>query len=152
MASHAFDSMTVVDLKAYLRSYGQPISGNKKELLERAQGVRFLGIQTLNDLKSADDSYEKRRRIGMFTTPSGETLPHPSSLRFWTDSIEEIPCINEKDVYNYLVMNKQCTHDQDFMKAYRALKAKVFFMKIDTFIANSNLPTKMFGRQFILFR
>ncbi len=111
MASHAFDSMTVVDLKAYLRSYGQPISGSK-ELLERAQGVRFLGIQTLNDLQSADDSYEKQRRIDMFTTPSGETLPHPSSLRFWTD-------INEKDVYNYRVMNKQCTHDQDqdFMKA-----------------------------------
>jgi len=115
-------------LRNFLRDHGEFISGNKTELIERAKGAIAIGAKPLKEVLRIDEENGHNRSVHKLITPLGEELPDPILLKAnWTSSVDEIPTIGEKDIYNYLVLNTQRTFDNQQMKATRALKAKVFF-------------------------
>ncbi|KAH3748206.1 hypothetical protein DPMN_182644 [Dreissena polymorpha] len=122
------DKCKVRDLRNFLQDHGEFISGNKTELIARAKGAIAIGVKPLKEVLTSDKENGHHRNIDKFITPLGEELPDPMLLKAnWTSSVDEIPIIGEKDIYNYLVLNTQRTFDNQQMKATRALKAKVFF-------------------------
>jgi len=54
-----FETKKVKELKVYLRSHGQNISGNKKELVRRSKGTQRLAAQRAVD--GDRDTQEPRR-------------------------------------------------------------------------------------------
>ena len=118
----------VRDLKRFLRDRGEFVSGSKSELIERAKGSLDIGVKPLKEVTENDEKIAHQRNLEKLITPLGEDLPDPTLLKSeWTTNVNDIPSINEKDLYNYLVLNTQRTFDHEQMKANRALKAKVFF-------------------------
>ena len=62
--------------------------------------------------------YYYQRNLEKLTTALGEDLPDPTLIKSgWTNCVDDIPSINEKDLYNCLVLNTQRTFDNDQMKA-----------------------------------
>ncbi|KAL5010709.1 hypothetical protein ScPMuIL_013014 [Solemya velum] len=114
----ALDRFTIPSLKGYLRSRAQQVSGNKRELIERAKGAHTLGLRCLGDIENEDYQKAIARVVDKLKTPVGETLDHPSYLDKWTDDVNCIPEMNEKDIYNYFVYK---------LKTKRQLKAKVMY-------------------------
>jgi len=105
-------------LKNYLRQHGQYVTGNKSDLIERAKGVRKLQLRDVNDVQYDDDAIHLMRNKEKLTTPLGEVIPEPSSLKNWTFDVTNIPHFSDSEIYNYLVLT---------MKAKRQFRSKVYF-------------------------
>ncbi|XP_033744326.1 uncharacterized protein LOC117330213 [Pecten maximus] len=118
------DRFTVQELKSFLRQHDQPVSGRSAELKERAKGVLNLGIRRKDILQREDERQSTIYQARKFVSPLGEILPHPSTLKNWTDNVRQIPMFLEDALYNYLVLNRQRTFDNDPMGAVKQLKAK----------------------------
>ncbi|XP_033745803.1 uncharacterized protein LOC117331294 [Pecten maximus] len=121
------DWLTVQELKSFLRQHDQPVSGRSTELKERAKGVLKLGIRRKDILQREDERQSTLYQARKFVSPLGEILPHPSTLKNWTDNVRQIPVFLEDALYNYLVLNRQRTFDNAPMGAVKQLKAKVFY-------------------------
>ena len=52
---HQLEQFKVPQLKAYLKRYGQFVSGKKDEIVLHAKGVQILGLKTVDDNRSGDD-------------------------------------------------------------------------------------------------
>ncbi|XP_052818004.1 uncharacterized protein LOC128244025 [Mya arenaria] len=104
------DRCNVDELKKYLRSVGQYVSGNKSELIDRVKGAYKLGLGNVNDLQESDRSAFLRRENERLRTPIGGKMTHPSCIDSWSDDVSLIPDMTEKDIYNYFVykLNTKC--------------------------------------------
>jgi len=122
-----FTKLTCAQLRQYLREYGLPVSGSKFELVERAKGCVKLGKKPLQTLRIEDENFASERSRDRLVTPLGEKLPEVKTLSGWKDDITLIPDFTNCDLYNYLVLNSQRTHDGKPIGAKRQLKAKVFY-------------------------
>ncbi|WAQ94386.1 LOW QUALITY PROTEIN: hypothetical protein MAR_006857, partial [Mya arenaria] len=123
-----FDKLSVRELKIYLRDRGAHVSGNRPELIKRARGLVQIGKRTLKDINIQDNNNKLERQEELFTTPLGEKLPEPGSLKgCWEDDVLKIPFFRTQDLYNYLVLNRSRTFDNQNMNARKQLKAKVFY-------------------------
>ena len=74
-------TLTVKDLRDYLRKHGQMVTGNKTVLCERATGVRKLKLRLQSDVNGEDFLQCNRRWIDKLTTPLGEIIPDPRVLQ-----------------------------------------------------------------------
>lgn len=99
-------SMNCKQLKDYLRRYGQYVTGNKKELIERAKGVSKLNLADKCVIECEDSVLNTKRRKEKLLTPLGEAIPDPKTLADWTSDVSHIPDFTANDVYNYLVLEK----------------------------------------------
>ncbi|XP_052783103.1 uncharacterized protein LOC128219335 [Mya arenaria] len=123
-----FDNLSVHELKIYLRDRGAHVSGNRPELIKRARGLVQIGKRTLKEINIQDNNNKLERQEELFTTPLGEKLPEPGSLKgCWEDDVLKIPFFRTQDLYNYLVLNRSRTFDNQNMNARKQLKAKVFY-------------------------
>ncbi|XP_069119322.1 uncharacterized protein [Argopecten irradians] len=111
-------SLNVKDLKKYLSSRGQHVSGNKRQLLERAQGARRLCLSDISIDRKDNIQEQENRKNDKLCTPLNERLPHPSELKNWTENFSNIPDFTEKEIYNYIVLK---------MNHKKQLKSKVFY-------------------------
>jgi len=111
------DGLNVSDLKEYLRTHNQYVSGKKSELILRAKGVRKLGLSNLNHATEDAVKFE-RRKTEKLVTPLGETLPHPKTLTSWTNDLTSLPDFSERDIYNYFVLK---------MNTKKQLRSKVYY-------------------------
>ncbi|KAL5010353.1 hypothetical protein ScPMuIL_012658 [Solemya velum] len=126
--SRDLESLSVRELKIFLRERGSHVSGTKCQLRERVKGVQELGRKTRIQLNSEDKEKSDQRNIEKFTSPLGEILSKPWDIvDGWEDSVENIPSVRNADLYNYLVLNRNRTFDAKSTKAKRQLKAKVFY-------------------------
>ena len=98
-------SMTVKDLKDYLRRFGQFLTGKKPEYIERAMGVSKLKLVD-KMIVEMEDNAGKEARTEKLTTPLGELVPEPKGLVNWSKDVSFIPQICDNDIYNYLVLEK----------------------------------------------
>ena len=123
-----FDKLTVVQLKNYLRSRGEYVSGNKEELLKRAKGAQLLNKKPLREIQLADQICDEQRRVERFVTPLGEKLPDPKTLKTgWTSDLKVIPNFQYSELYNYMVLSKKRCIDNESNQANRqTVKSKVF--------------------------
>ena len=117
----------VKQLKEFLRSRGEQVSGSKRELLDRAQGVLILNKQPLADITLNDQNRDNQRLSDKLVTPLGERLPDPVNVTSWDSNVTSIPAVSDKDLYNFLVLNTNRTHDFRKSGAKKQLKAKVFY-------------------------
>lgn len=99
-------SMTVKDLKVYLRRYGQFVTGNKKDLIDRAMGVTKLKLVDKMVVEIDDGAGKMCSRYEKLTTPLGELIPEPNGLIGWSKDVSLIPDLCDNDIYNYLVLEK----------------------------------------------
>ncbi|XP_060557441.1 uncharacterized protein LOC132717883 [Ruditapes philippinarum] len=106
------------ELKEYLRSVGQHVSGNKADLIERVKGDCKLNIGNVFKARESDIQDNRKRECERLNTPLGETLVHPSYLDRWSDDLSNIPDLSEKDIYNYFVYK---------LNTKRQLKSKVMY-------------------------
>ncbi|XP_033728272.1 uncharacterized protein LOC117317556 [Pecten maximus] len=111
-------SLKVPALKGYLRKHGQYVTGNKPALVDRAKGVRKVGLTDVNYTKHDDATKHDVRHREKLTTPLGEIIPEPSSLKNWTSDVSEIPDFTDSATYDYLVLT---------MKATRQFRSRVYF-------------------------
>ncbi|KAL5010799.1 hypothetical protein ScPMuIL_013104 [Solemya velum] len=118
MTEHDINSATVTQLKQYLRRHNQYVSGNKKDLISRAKGVRKLNLDDVQDRKSEAEEKFARRQTDKLVTPLGEILPDPKTVTAWTTDLNNIPDFTEGDIYNYFVLK---------MKTKRQLRSKVYY-------------------------
>ena len=88
---NSINQWKVADLKDYLRSIGQHVSGNKSELVARVKGACKLGIDAEIERREDDRRKSIRREMEKLTAPDGETLLHPSCIDKWTDDVSIIP-------------------------------------------------------------
>ncbi|XP_069104831.1 uncharacterized protein [Argopecten irradians] len=121
------DKMTVHQLKNFLRSYGQPVGGRSEQLKERAKGVLRLGLPSKQSVREGDEEDYSQRSARQFVSPLGEILTHPLSLSNWSDDVTLLPDVSQKDLLNYLVLNRSRTFDNLPLGAVKQLKAKVFY-------------------------
>ena len=112
------EQFKVPQLKAYLKRYGQFVSGKRDELVLRAKGVQILGLKTVDDNRSGDVRAGVVRKEEKLVTPLGEKIPKIDTLKGWSNDLSLVPDFSDSDVYNYLVLT---------MKAKRQLKSRVFF-------------------------
>ena len=122
-----FDSLTVVELKRFLKDHGEYVSGTKAELVKRAKGTRELRKKTLNVLRTEDEFDANQQNFRRFMSPLGEKLPNPATLISGWATTDKIPMFKYNELYNYLVLSKQRTLDLEENNAKRQLKAKVFY-------------------------
>ncbi|XP_052799423.1 uncharacterized protein LOC128231042 [Mya arenaria] len=123
-----FDKLSVRELKIYLRDRGAHVSGNRPKLIKHARGLVQIGKRTLKEINIQDNNNKLERQEELFTTPLGEKLPEPGSLKgCWEDDVLKIPFFRTQDLYNYLVLNRSRTFDNQNMNARKQLKAKVFY-------------------------
>ena len=57
-----FSLLKSKELKNFLRDHGEYVSGSKEELVLRAQGVRMLGKQTIEEVQLENLTVTERRR------------------------------------------------------------------------------------------
>ncbi|WAR26730.1 hypothetical protein MAR_012434, partial [Mya arenaria] len=94
----------------------------------RARGLVQIGKRTLKEINIQDNNNKLERQEELFTTPLGEKMPEPGSLKgCWEDDVLKIPFFRTQDLYNYLVLNRSRTFDNQNMNARKQLKAKVFY-------------------------
>lgn len=101
-----------------MSDHGQNISGNKNQLILSVKGTRHLGLKDLNSVSQEDEKLSEKRKFDKQSTPIGECLPHPNSLKTWTTNFQNVPDFSEKEIYNYLVLK---------MNSKKQLKSKVFY-------------------------
>lgn len=123
----SFDSFRVNELKSFLRDHGEYVTGTKAELVKRAKGVDILKKTPLSEIRIQDENRTKERHLERFVSPFGEKLPDPRSLVSGWTTIMDIPEFSKRDLYNYLVLSKKRTVDNQTNSANRQLKAKVFY-------------------------
>lgn len=99
-------SMTVKELKDYLRRYGQFLTGNKKDLIDRAMGVGKLKLVDKMVIENDDGSGKFCSLKEKLRTPLGEIIPEPNGLSNWSSDLSLVPDLCENDIYNYLVLEK----------------------------------------------
>ncbi|XP_046583125.1 uncharacterized protein LOC124290467 [Haliotis rubra] len=109
---------TVNQLKKYLSSRRQNVSGRKQDLIRRIQGSFRLNIPTTSTLAQFDQLDSERCEIDRFTVSSGKKVPPPLALFGWTTDYNNLPDVMEKDIYNYVVLKKN---------SKRQLKSKGFY-------------------------
>lgn len=102
------DHLTVQGLKNYLRRHGQPLTGNKLELRERAKGVKKLNLRLVLDVEAEENFVLERRWTEKLTTPLGETIPEPETIKSWSPDLSLIPDVTDKVIYNYIVLTMRC--------------------------------------------
>jgi len=93
--SEAFENGTlhqckVDELKNYLRSVCQPVSGKKNELVERVAGALRLRLQNVNTVVHDDRVEFERPEKERLLTPVGEELTHPSYIDKWISDVTMI--------------------------------------------------------------
>ena len=120
---HAQNS-TTKQLKEFLKERGVQVSGTRSCLLKRVEGL--LLFETRKS-RTAERSIDPEKNTTRFLTPLGENLPQPESLCNWDKDLNKIPMFTDKELYNYLVLNKERTCDGASNNASRQLKAKVFY-------------------------
>ena len=118
LTDEEIDSLKVPQLKEYLRKHGQPVTGNRPALVDKAKGVRKLNLRTQIDVASADNLEILRKWCEKLITPLGETIPDPATLTNWTSDVSLIPNFTDSDIYNYLVLT---------MKSKRQMRSKIYF-------------------------
>ena len=112
------------ELQDFLKECQQPTFGNKPELIERVIGAKALGLDKTNTRKVLQNANTS------VLTPLGENLPTPSQLKDgWSSNCDEFPEFTQKELYNYLVLSKHRSYDDNEMGARRQLKAKVFYQE-----------------------
>jgi len=121
------DQFKIKTLKDFLRSRGELVAGSKSELLQRAKGVLLLKKQPISNIKHRDENLDNQRLIKKLVSPLGEKLPDPTSVTVWDKDVNLIPAVSDNDLYNFLVLNSNRTHDARQSGAKRQLKAKVFY-------------------------
>lgn len=122
------EHVKVIELRDYLRKHGLPVSGSKRELVERVKGSLEIGRIPLQELRTCDENFAKRRNLDKLRTPFGERLPSADALKSgWSSDIQLIPSITKEDLYNYLVLNDSRTFDNKPVNARKQLNAKVFY-------------------------
>ena len=87
-----------------MRRHNQFVTGKKSELVERAKGVRTLGVKDSNQQEWEDHAENESRQKEKQETPLGERLPDPSSLGSWSDDWMRVPDFSEGNMYNYFVL------------------------------------------------
>ncbi|XP_052777282.1 uncharacterized protein LOC128214699 [Mya arenaria] len=123
-----FDKLSVRELKINLRDRGAHVSGNRPELIKPARGLVQIRKRTLKEINIQDNNNKLEQQEELFTTPLAEKLPEPGSLKgCWEDDVLKIPFFRTQDLYNYLVLNRSRTFDNQNMNARKQLKAKVFY-------------------------
>ncbi|KAH3738818.1 hypothetical protein DPMN_045461 [Dreissena polymorpha] len=99
-------------LRQHLRQHGLPVSGSKKELIERVNGSFEIGKQPLEVLRLHDENLNTERARSRLLTPLGEKLPEVKSITSgWSIDVNLIPYFSDNDLYNYLVLNNQRAND-----------------------------------------
>ena len=117
MQDSEIDALNVSDLKEYLRTHNQYVSGKSSELILRAKGVRKLGSSNLNHATEEALKFE-RRKTEKLVPPLGETLPHPKTLTSWMNDLTNLPDFSERVIYNYFVLK---------MNTKKHLRSKVYY-------------------------
>ena len=79
--------MTVNDLKGYLRRYGQFLTGNKKDLIERTMCDRKLLLLNKLVIENDDGAGKFGLRTEKLRTPLCELTPEPNGLISWTKDV-----------------------------------------------------------------
>ena len=118
LESGSLSACKVGELRSYLRSVGQPVSGTKHVLIERVQGAYKLGLGNIDEERERQQETQKERERTKLETPEGETLDHPSYIDKWSEDVSLIPDLCEKDIYNYFVLK---------LGTKRQLKSKVMY-------------------------
>ena len=111
------NTLTLNQLKNYLRRYNQNVTGKKAELTLRAKGVSKLVKADVICGKAPTSQFE-RRHTEKLVNPRGEKLPAPFSLVNWVKDLLKIPHFTEGDIYNYFVLK---------MGIKKSLRAKVYY-------------------------
>ena len=118
--------MSVTGLRNYLRRHKQFISGKKSELIERAKGVKKLGLRDANEQEWEDLEENEVRQEEKLVTQLGERLPDPDTLDTWSDNWLEIPDFYQANIYDYFVLR---------MKTKRPMRSASFFLLSSVFSA-----------------
>ncbi|XP_052759884.1 uncharacterized protein LOC128246165 [Mya arenaria] len=119
MNNNELTPFKVVDLKRYLANRKLNVSGLKCELIERIKGAYRLSITDKRVLEERDREERERRATERFILPCGEGLPPPSTLKAWKSTIDLFPAVEEKDIYNYIVLKRD---------SKRQLKARTYYV------------------------
>ena len=109
--------LSVTGLQNYLRLHQQFISRKKSELIERAKGVKKLGLRDANEQEWEDLEENEVRQEEKLVTQSGERLPDPDTLDIWSDNWLEIPDFYQANIYDYFVLG---------MKTKRPMRSAVY--------------------------
>ena len=81
------DKLNIVGLKNYLRRHNQFVTGKKSELVERAKGVRTLGVKDSNQQEWEDHAENESRQKEKQETPLGCQIPHHSAAGVMTGCV-----------------------------------------------------------------
>ncbi|KAL3888831.1 hypothetical protein ACJMK2_001195 [Sinanodonta woodiana] len=106
----SLDKLTVHELKLYLRDRGAHVSGNKSELIKRAQVFVNLRMRTQQEIQTDDKENDNKRHAEIFCTPFGEKIPEPWTLNvLWVCDLTHAPLFRTEDLYNYLLLLSMIT-------------------------------------------
>ena len=92
--------------KGLLEALWTVLTGNKKDLIERAMGVGKLKLVDKMVIENDDGTGKIGSRTEKLRTPLGELIPKPNGLISWSKDVSLIPDVCGNDIYNYLVLEK----------------------------------------------